>query len=62
MVSAGALCACASSTMWTILAMVVSDAAAVARTCSEPPSMMEPANTWSPGPLETGIDSPVTGA
>ena len=24
--------------------------------------MMEPANTWSPGPLATGIDSPVTGA
>ena len=32
MVSAGARCACASSTMWTILAMVVSAAAAVART------------------------------
>ena len=61
-VSAGARCACASSTMWTILAMVVSEAAAVARTRSVPPSMMEPANTWSPGPLATGIDSPVTGA
>ena len=62
MVSAGARCACASSTMCTILAMVVSEAAAVARTCSVPPSMMDPANTWSPGPLATGADSPVTGA
>ena len=48
--------------MCTILAMVVSEAAAVARTCSVPPSMMDPANTWSPGPLATGADSPVTGA
>ena len=62
MVSAGARCACASSTMCTILAMVVSEAAAVARTRRVPPSMMEPANTWSPGPLPTGTDSPVTGA
>ena len=62
MVSAGARCACASSTMWTILAMVVSEAAAVARTRSVPPSMMEPAKTWSPGPFATGSDSPVTGA
>ena len=60
--SAGARCACASSTMWTILAMVVSEAAAVARTRSVPPSMIEPAKTWSPGPLATGADSPVTGA
>ncbi len=62
MVSAGARWACASSTMWTILAMVVSEAAVVARTWSVPPSMMDPANTWSPGALATGADSPVTGA
>ena len=42
--------------------MVLSAAVDVARTRSEPPSRMEPANTWSPGVFATGTDSPVTGA
>ncbi len=60
--SAGARVACASSTRWTILAMVLSAAVAVVRTRSVPPSRMEPANTGSPGPLVTGIGSPVMAA
>ena len=42
--------------------MVLSAAAVVARRRREPPSTIEPANTWSPGALATGRDSPVTGA
>jgi hypothetical protein len=43
-------------------ASVESPAILVTRISSEPSLLIVPANTWSPGFLSTGTDSPVIGA
>jgi len=56
---AGALAACASSTMKTILASVESLVIAVTSTSISPVVLSVPANTTSPAPRSAGTDSPV---
>lgn len=56
--SVGALASCASSTSRTTRAMVLSDAAAVARMRSAASPLTVPANTVDSGALWTGVLSP----
>ncbi len=58
----GEICSCASATIFTIRANVLSPASLVTSTTSAPSPLIVPANTLSSGCFSTGIDSPVTGA